>query len=144
MRFRAITSLPALFALLPALAHAEAQRFPADAFGMVEFMMPSGNIGCVYVPEGGTPTYLPMDGGPELICERMEPAYAIMILGPRGPAVTVEDSGEAGCCGGPVLAYGNHWEIPPFRCRSERGGLTCERITDGRGFSMARARIESW
>jgi hypothetical protein len=28
------------------------------------FVMPSGNIGCVYTPAGGTPVYQPADGGP--------------------------------------------------------------------------------
>ncbi len=32
-----------------------AVEFEANDDGLIEFNMPSGNVGCVYVPEGGTP-----------------------------------------------------------------------------------------
>jgi hypothetical protein len=47
------------------LAHAE-QSIPASAEGQIEFNTPSDNIGCIYTAKGGTGTYEPQDGGPEL------------------------------------------------------------------------------
>jgi hypothetical protein len=129
--------------LLAAPALADEQTFPADEQGLIEFMMPSQNIGCVFVPEGGTAVYEPRDGGPELACDRVEPRYVSVVLGPEGPAIVIEEPGEAPCCSGPVLDYGNTWAEGPFRCTSERTGLTCQR-EDGPGFSIARAKIEAF
>lgn len=65
-----------ILALLGALAAAPAaagqQDFPAEG-GLIAFATPSGNIGCTYVPAGGTDVYEPKDGGPELQCDRVEP-----------------------------------------------------------------------
>lgn len=77
-----VATLAAL-AWLP-LAHAAEQTIPASADGQVEFNAPSGNIGCIYTPKGGTSTYEPKDGGPELSCSRVEPSYITVILGPKG------------------------------------------------------------
>ena len=127
--------------LLAAPAMAEEQSFPATEQGLIEFMMPSQNIGCVFVPEGGTAVYEPPGGGPELACDRVEPVYVSVALGPDGAPTLIEEPGEAPCCSGPVLEYGNSWQEGPFRCVSERTGLTCQR-EDGWGFAMSRARIE--
>ena len=109
----------------PALA-AE-QVFEPNANGQIEFTMPSGNIGCLYTPEGGTDTYMPTDGGPELICERVEPAYVTVILGPEGPAEMIGDPGEQACCGGGnIFEYGNTLELDGFYCESATTGLSCE------------------
>lgn len=131
----------ALIALAALPAAASLPAFPADENGLVTFQMPSGNIGCTYVPAGGTPVYRPPGGGPELSCDRVEPAYATLILGREGFATLVDGPGEAGCCAGPVLHYGRVWSEGPFTCESARTGLTCRRA-DGRGFSLARARID--
>ncbi|RVA23183.1 hypothetical protein EN935_28505, partial [Mesorhizobium sp. M7D.F.Ca.US.004.03.1.1] len=69
-----------LFASVP-LAHAAEQGIPASADGQIEFNTPSGNIGCIYTAKGGTSTYEPKDGGPELSCSRVEPSYVTIILG---------------------------------------------------------------
>ncbi|MDH3262941.1 MAG: hypothetical protein OEM24_02965 [Paracoccaceae bacterium] len=127
--------------LLAAPAVAEEQSFPATEQGLIEFMTPSQNIGCVFVPEGGTAVYVPRDGGPELACDRVEPGYVSVVLGPEGPPIVIEEPGEAPCCSGPVLDYGNSWSEGPFTCTSAHTGLTCTR-EDGPGFSMARAKIE--
>lgn len=50
------------------------------------FMMPSGNIGCVYTPAGGTAVYQPQDGGPELACDIVAPRYVRATLGRSGAA----------------------------------------------------------
>ncbi|HZY69112.1 MAG TPA: hypothetical protein VFE52_11010, partial [Devosia sp.] len=82
--------------------------FTAQPDGQITFAMPSGNIGCIYTPRGGTDTYQPVDGGPEISCDRIEPTYVNITLGPKGPAVLTENPGEQGCCGGDnVLTYGD-------------------------------------
>jgi hypothetical protein len=127
---------------LPALA--DEQRFPADPAGFTEFIMPSGNVACTFVPKGGTDTYLPRDGGPELACTRLEPTYVVAILGRQGAAERIDDSGEQGCCGRVgVLQYGNVWRKGPFSCWSQETGLICE-STSGHGMELARKAVKVW
>ncbi len=114
---------------------------PGMAQNQSSFVLPSGNIGCTYTARGGTDVYKPVDGGPELSCDRVEPSYQRVIMGPRGPAKLYRNVGDASCCDtGPVLAYGQVWRQGPFTCESNEGGLFCRR-DDGRGFSMARRGI---
>lgn len=136
----AALGLAALMAV-PAFA-AEQELTPSDN-GQIEFATPSGNIGCLFTPKGGTDVYEPKGGGPELICERVEPAYVTVILGPEGEPEMIEDPGEQSCCGSEnILEYGNSVDLEDtFTCAVETTGLTCER-DDGVGFSMARAGIE--
>ncbi|MFB2553428.1 DUF6636 domain-containing protein [Ensifer soli] len=106
-----------------------------------QFVLPSGNIGCVYTPAGGTDVYRPADGGPELACDRIEPVYVRAILSSTGRGRMDEAPGDQGCCAaGPVLGYGEVWRAGPFSCLSERTGLTCSRA-DGHGFFLSRRRI---
>jgi len=115
----------------------------ALAAEQIEFVLPSGNIGCIYTPKGGVPNYQPVDGGPELSCDRVEPEYVRIILGPQGGAVLHKNVGDASCCSaGPVLAYGKRWKAGPFNCRSSTSGLDCRRGTHG--FFMSRARLEAY
>jgi hypothetical protein len=131
-------------ALLAGPARADDQRFEPDASGLIEFQMPSGNVACSFVPKGGTDTYLPRDGGPELACTRVEPDYVVVILGRAGPAERIGDSGEQGCCAIlPVLEYGNLWREGPFLCRSAKSGLECG-SESGHGMSLARAAVNVW
>ena len=120
------------------------EKVPTRAFGVAErFVMPSGNIGCVYIPEGGTETYQPADGGPELSCDRVEPKYVRATLGRSGTAVVRTNIGDQGCCGGDrTVPYGETWSAGPFTCFSERTGLTCER-NDGHSFLLSRARLRA-
>ena len=120
------------------------ETLPAQSFGVAEqFVMPSGNIGCTYIPEGGTETYRPADGGPELSCDRVEPKYLRATLGRRGKAVVRTNVGDRGCCGGDrIIPYGGTWSGGPFTCFSERTGLTCER-DDGHSFLLSRARVRA-
>lgn len=120
------------------------EQAPVRAYGQAEhFVMPSGNIGCTYIPEGGTQTYQPVDGGPELACDRVEPTYLRAILGRSGKAVVLTDVQDRGCCGGGrVIPYGEIWHAGPFTCYSERTGLTCER-GDGHSFLLSRARVRA-
>ena len=114
----------------------------ADADGQIMFTTPSNNIGCTFTPAGGTTVYMPRDGGPELVCERISPRYVTVIMGPKGAVQRIDNPGEQGCCGiGPVLGYGQTWVHGPFTCQSRTTGLTC-RHKDGRGFSLNRASIK--
>jgi hypothetical protein len=115
--------------------------FRAEASGQTNFVMPSQNIGCVYTPEGGTPLYKPLDGGPELSCDRVEPQYVRVVLTPSSLR-RFDEVGDGGCCGVEnVFAYGSRWSAGPFTCESATSGLTCMRA-DGRGFVISRANIE--
>ena len=128
-----------LFAWLP-LAHAAEQSIPAGPEGQIEFNTPSDNIGCIYTAKGGTSTYQPQDGGPELSCSRVEPSYVTIILGPKGPATLIKNPGEQPCCSDVTrLAYGNRWSEGPFSCESSTKGLTCT-ATNGHGFFISKAK----
>jgi hypothetical protein len=123
-------------------ATAAEQRLPSSDGGYTDFMLPSGNIGCIYIPEGGTDVYQPEDGGPELQCDRMEPTYVRTILNATGKGKIYRNVGDASCCNGPVLKYGNSTTLGPFYCESERTGLTCYRGKNG--FSLSRRKISAW
>jgi hypothetical protein len=132
--------LPAAF-LAAGSALAEPLSFPSDN-GQETFVTPSGNIGCVYTPAGGTDVYVPTDGGPELSCDRVEPKYLRFTLGAAGPATVLDDVGDASCCGSEhTIPYGGVWRADPFTCISMEAGLACAR-DDGNGFFISRAKTE--
>ncbi|MGB8813245.1 MAG: DUF6636 domain-containing protein [Paracoccaceae bacterium] len=140
MMFKSL-AVAAIFASLASPTLAREQAVIADAEGVVEFNLPSGNIACIFIPQGGSSVYYPVDGGPELSCTRVEPVYVIVTLGPKGRAKAYENPGERGCCSeAQVLQYGNSWSAGPFHCTSAKTGLTCT-SGNGHGFSMSRARI---
>lgn len=113
------------------------QTFSSDN-GLITFSAPSGNIGCTYVPEGGTSVFVPRDGGPELQCDRVEPVYVRFILHRSGAGEQFDNVGDASCCSADnILDYGNTWQFGPFTCISERTGMTCTR-GDGHGFFISR------
>ncbi|MBB6411238.1 hypothetical protein [Mesorhizobium sangaii] len=123
------------------LAQAAEQNIPAGTEGQIEFNTPSGNIGCIYTPKGGTSTYEPQDGGPELSCSRVAPSYVTIILGPKGPATLIKSPGEQSCCSDATkLAYGKSWSAGPFSCESSTKGLTCT-ATNGHGFFISKAKV---
>jgi len=76
----------AIFALATFTVSAFAMEFAPTDQGQVMFDMPSGNVGCIYTPRGGTSFYVPEDGGPELSCDRVEPSYVRVTLGPDSKA----------------------------------------------------------
>ncbi len=128
-----------LVAATPALAI----DFDANDQGQVEFMMPSGNAGCIYTPEGGTDVYQPIGGGPELSCDRVEPAYVRMTLGPHGRPKRYNNVGDASCCGSDnIFSYGAVWKHDSYRCVSSESGLSCKR--GGHGFSISRKAVKTW
>ena len=127
---------------MPAMA-AEVELEASDS-GQTEFVMPSGNIGCIVTPEGGTDVYEPEGGGPEIMCDRVEPDYVRVILA-DDEADELDDVGDPSCCGAEqVLDYGDWATIEGFVCQSKTTGLTCTTEDEEHGFSMARAGIETW
>lgn len=129
--------------IIAAATPAFAIDFDENGQGQIEFTMPSGNIGCVYTPAGGTDTYEPMGGGPELSCDRVAPSYVRVILGPSAKAKRYGNVGDASCCGTEnTFAYGRTWKMDGFRCTSSDAGLACKR--GGHGFSMSKAAIKTW
>ena len=110
------------------------------------FSSPSGNIACIYTPKGGTATSEPVNGGPELSCDRIEPEYRRVILGPIGPAVLIEHVGDASAGGNlnPV-PYGSNWSRGPFACLSTKSGFSCVRAGKRpHGFSLSRSEIKTY
>jgi hypothetical protein len=124
-------------------AAAGMQSFPW-VNGQVDFLMPSNNVECIYTLAGGTPIYMPADGGPELQCDRAAPTYLRFVLGASGPAALITDAGDASCCGGGVntLQYGNTWVGGPFVCTSAKTGLTCNRGSNG--FFISKAKVKAF
>jgi hypothetical protein len=114
---------------------------PAIAEEQIEFVLPSGNIGCIHTPKGGVAHYQPAGGGPELLCDRVEPKYIRIILGAVGPARLLGNVGDASCCSAkPVLAYGKTWSEGPFICTASAKGLRCARGKNG--FFLSRSRLK--
>lgn len=129
------------FRFLAAVILMATLSLPAHADEQVEFVLPSGNVGCIYTPKGGVAHYQPVDGGPELSCDRVEPQYVRIVLGPKGKAVLIKNVGDASCCSAePVLVYGKVWKAGPFTCQASTKGLECKR--DRNGFVMSRSRLK--
>ena len=122
---------------------AHAASFEPDQNGAISFNMPSGNVGCIYIPEGGTAVYQPENGQAELQCDRVEPAYTRVLLGDSGKAHKTTNVGDASCCGADnIFQYGESWSEGPFTCTSSTTGLTCR--NGGHGFKMSRKRVSVW
>ncbi len=127
---------------VPAKAY-EPQQFFANDEGQVEFIMPSGNIGCIYTPIGGTSFYESADGLAEIQCDRVEPSYVRAILGGQGQGYLLDNVGDAACCSlSQTFDYDHVVTLGPFQCLSERRGLTCAR-QDGHGFFLSRALVQA-
>lgn len=131
--------------LAPAIAQAQTFKqveFPAKPGEGIDFAVPSGNVGCIYIPAGGTKTYQPRNGGPELSCDRIAPKYVHVELGKSGKATQIVNPGEQGCCSeANKLDYGQRWSGGPFTCESAQSGLTCRR-NDGHGFTISKQAIK--
>ena len=126
----------------PAKAY-ELQSMYDNDEGQVEFTMPSGNIGCIYTPAGGTSVYETWDGLAEIQCDRVEPNYVRAILGGQDEGYLVEEIGDPSCCSlTQTFQYDHVVELGPFQCLSARNGLTCAR-EDGHGFFLSRALVQA-
>jgi hypothetical protein len=135
------TLLALVFSLTFASSGGAADRsFAPDENGQIVFVTPSGNIGCTYIPKGGTAMYTPDDGGPELGCDRIQPLYVRLILSASGKPFIFKMEGDSACCSDAnVLQYGDRWRAGPFSCTSGRSGLACTR-DDGHGFFASRKK----
>jgi hypothetical protein len=125
----------------PAPAAEAAAATLASAPGVaVTFTAPSGNIGCIYVPAGGTDVYEPSEPGAELQCDRAEPEYIRIVL-PENGAARIVATDERGCCSGDTIQYGQRWAEGPYTCDVTDAGVTCA-STAGHGFTLSRARAD--
>jgi hypothetical protein len=132
-----IAAVAALAISTPAMAI----DFEKSDQGQIEFVMPSGNVGCIYTPAGGTSTYVTVDGGAELSCDRVSPPYVRVILRATGKARRYDNPGDASCCGSlNVFGYGQTWSERGFTCTSLGSGLKCRR--GYHGFSISRTSIK--
>lgn len=139
--FAAIAAV-AVVLVVPAKAY-EVQQMRTNPSGQVEFIMPSGNIGCIYTPEGGMAVYETWDGLAEIQCDRVEPNYVRAILGGQGEGEIYDNVGDAGCCGAPQkFRYDHIVVLGPFQCLSTTKGLTCARA-DGHGFFLSLALVQA-
>jgi hypothetical protein len=115
---------------------------PVGAQTTTEFTLPSGNIGCSYIPAGGTEVYEPRDGGPELICSRVAPTYVTVSMTASSAPIRYDNPGEQGCCGlDSILQYGQNLQLGPFFCSSSKTGLSCTG-PNGHWLKMRRAGVE--
>ncbi len=124
----------------PTVSTATSSTAQADAPD--EFQSASGNIGCEYVPAGGTETYQTPDGGPQLICDRVAPTYVRFTLSAHGAATLIEHVGDASCCGGNVMRLGTHWTGGPFSCDMGEAGVVCANA-DRRGFTLTQTQARA-
>ncbi len=131
----------AAFAVALLTAPALAVEFEPNDQGQIEFTMPSNNVGCIYTPAGGTDVYKTSDGGAELACDRIAPAYVRVMLGESGKARRYTNVGDPSCCGAEnYFEYGEVWSEGPFSCISSTTGLACTR--GSHGFSMSRKAVK--
>lgn len=130
------------FALPQAAIAAEAHFIPSPS-GQVEFVLPSGNIGCVWTPAGGTPVYKTEDGEAEIICDRVEPVYMRFRLQGQGSGQMTTDAGDVSCCSAPnTLQYGDFWRMGEIVCEASQSGLTC--LRGASGFFVSRRKVDAW
>jgi hypothetical protein len=136
------TSAPAQSTATASGAGAGTNAITPAADAASEFEAAAGNVGCHYVPSGGTETYQTPDGGPELICDRVEPTYLRFSLSAHGAARRYDQVGDASCCGGEMLAAGAHWSAGPFACDVTQDGVACANA-DRRGFTLSRSEVRA-
>lgn len=99
----------------------------ARAADNVEFVSPSGNISC----DLGTNFALCQTGSPARSVIMSTAGDYKVCTGER----CIGNPGE----GTPVLRYGKSVRFGPFRCTSERVGVTC--VTRGKGFQISRSGV---
>lgn len=142
---RSLLLIAALACLAPSIGFAAEQNMEYEEDGQLTFVTPSGNVGCIYTPEGGTDVYEPLDGGPELSCDRIDPDYVNVTLGPLDEAILTEDPGEQSCCGADnVFKYDNELILEGFICYSETTGLVCQTESGEHGFLISKAHVVTY
>lgn len=112
--------------------------------GQVWFETASGQFGCMFTPEGGTPHYAPEDGGPEFKCERLRPDPVYVILREAGPAKVLPPDDYAGfALDSTVLPDGASTRWWQVTCRATAESLACSH-DDGRGFLLGPRESRVW
>lgn len=120
---------------------------PTASAGSRAFVSPTGNISCEINPDP-TPGSTFADGSavtPYVSCQTTDPPRRAILTDDYkvtrcSGADCVGDPGS----GTPVLPYGKRVSVGPFRCTSEKGGVTCvENRADGpgSGFKIAKSGI---
>ena len=140
-----------LLALLAALTAAPTAALPGNGAvfppapdGTISFNLPSGNIGCTFIPAGGTPVYRTANGREELQCSRVAPRYLVVVMEDHLGGHQPLESGEVpGLPAAPVLPYGRFWQAGACTCLAARAGLVCTNGS-GAGLRMARAEVVTW
>lgn len=128
----------------PALAASNERVFPANPDGTIDFNMPSGNVGCRFIPAGGTAVYHTATGQEELHCIRLEPTTTVVILEHHlGGHQPIASSEVPELPLAPVLPYGSFWQAGAFTCLSARSGLVCTNGS-GAGLRMSRSAVDVW
>jgi hypothetical protein len=123
--------------------HAQSNGFSQLPDGVIQFVTPSQEIGCTYIPFDGANGIDTGQNSSELHCYRLDGPEAAVSLGVKGKARGLIVTGKLDCCAGNnVLAFGKSWSAGGYTCKSERKGLTC---TWGRhGFVMSATKIRKF
>lgn len=102
--------------------------------GQMAFVSPSGNLNCEI-------DYRHAGLGNAAFCESLSPPESAT-MSKRGivKICGLPCEGNA-AVGTPVLEYGEHTSLGPFRCRSRTDGISCQ--VSGRGFRISRSGISS-
>jgi hypothetical protein len=129
----------AISALTAASAFACEQTIATNRDGQIEFRSPSGNIGCLYSPQG-VEGYMSAGSAPELTCSRNRPSYVTLVMSGSGRITRMDKPLDRSCCSGVTLAWGKSWSAGPFRCRSATDRLTCTGPGE-HAFSIGRSAV---
>jgi hypothetical protein len=129
-------------ATLAAPAHAQSIRFQTLSDGVVQFVTPTQDIGCTYIPFDGANGIDTGQNSSELHCYRLDGPQAAVSLGVKGKARGLIVKGALDCCAGNnVLAFGKKWSAGGYKCQAARGGLTCTRGRHGFVISATAVRL---
>lgn len=140
LREKFLVRLVTVFALCASGASARTLSFQGKDDGVVQFVTPSSNIGCTYIPFNGAGGIDTGVNGPELHCYRLYGKFDAVSLGPVKKAQKLMVEGRLACCKTRnVLAFGNTWKFGGYACTSDRTGLTCRR--GKHGFSISASSI---
>ncbi len=123
--------------------HAQSNGFSQLPDGVIQFVTPSQEIGCTYIPFDGANGIDTGQNSSELHCYRLNGPDAAVSLGVKGKARGLIVTGKLDCCSGNnVLAFGKSWSAGGYRCKSSRKGLAC---TWGRhGFFISATKISKF
>ena len=123
--------------LIALAAPAGAAGFASDSLGIIQFTMPSKNVGCMYFSDP--------ERGVALACDRINPSPVRVVLYADGKPEVLEDIGsdELNCCKeDSTFDYGETWAEGPFTCASSQQGLECDNGLNG--FTMSRSGITTY